>query len=92
MSVTKQIADHFRQVHFGGNWTSVNLKESLSDIDWQLATRKVQSLNSIAALVFHINYYLSEVLKVLKGEPLTHTTNLALLTLQSIRKSIGINY
>ena len=71
MNITKQIADHFRQVHFGGNWTSVNLKETLSDVDWQLATRRVQSLNTIAALVFHINYYVSEVLKVLKGEPLT---------------------
>ncbi|MEO6730637.1 MAG: hypothetical protein ABIN01_05430 [Ferruginibacter sp.] len=43
MSITKQIADQFRQVYFGGNWISVNLKEALSDVDWQQATRKVQS-------------------------------------------------
>ena len=71
MNITKQIADHFRQVHFGGNWTSVNLKETLSDIDWQQATRRVQAFNTIADLVFHINYYASAVLNVLKGEPLT---------------------
>ncbi|MCW3091716.1 MAG: hypothetical protein JWP81_2785 [Ferruginibacter sp.] len=70
MSITEKIAKHFREVHFGGNWTSVNLKETLTNVDWQQATTKVHSLNTIAALVFHINYYVSVVLKVLKGEPL----------------------
>jgi uncharacterized damage-inducible protein DinB len=70
MIVTEQIAKPFRQVFFGGNWTAVNLKDTLADVDWQQATAKVQSFNTIAALVFHINYYVSEVLKVLNGEPL----------------------
>lgn len=71
MDLVRQIAKNFRQVHFGGNWTSVNLKDTLADVDWKQATAKVHSLNTIAALAFHINYYISEVLKVLKGEPLT---------------------
>ena len=70
MNLTTQIAKHFRDVHFGGNWTSVNLKETLTDVSWQQATTKIYSLNTIATLVFHINYYVSTVTKVLQGEPL----------------------
>ena len=70
MSLTAQIAKHFRDVHFGGNWTSVNLKEALADVTWQQATTKIYSLNTIATLVFHMNYYVSAVLKVLEGGPL----------------------
>ena len=71
MNLTAQIAKHFRDVHFGGNWTSVDLKQALADVDWQQATTKVYSFNTIAILVFHINYYISAVAKVLQGEPLT---------------------
>jgi len=71
MKLTAQIAKHFRDVHFGGNWTSVNLKETLTGVTWQQATTKIYSLNTIATLVFHINYYISAVTKVLQGEPLT---------------------
>jgi hypothetical protein len=70
MSLTKQIAKQFRDVHFGGNWTAVNLKDSLADVSWQQATTKVYSLNTIALLVYHINYYVSAVGKVLQGGPL----------------------
>ena len=70
MNISGQIAKQFREVHFGGNWTAVNLKESLSDVTWQEATQKVNSFNTIAALVFHINYYVSAVLKVMQGEQL----------------------
>jgi len=71
MNLTAQIAKHFRDVHFGGNWTSVNLKEALAGVNWQQATTKIYSLNTIATLVFHINYYVSAVTEVLQGEPLT---------------------
>ncbi len=70
MNLTGQIAKLFRDVHNGGNWTSVNLKENLTDVTWQQATTKVHSFNTIAALVYHMNYYVSSVLKVLQGEPL----------------------
>ena len=70
MDLTSQIAKHFKDVHFGGNWTSVNLKQTLADVTWQQATTKIYSLNTIATLVFHINYYVSAVLKVLQGGPL----------------------
>jgi hypothetical protein len=70
MNTASQIAKHFREVHFGGNWTAVNLKDSLKDVTWQQATTKVHSFNTIAALVYHMNYYVAVVLKVLQGEPL----------------------
>jgi hypothetical protein len=70
MMATKQIAKHFRDAHFGGNWTSVNLKDTLTDVDWKQATTKVYDLNTIAVLVFHINYYVGAILKVLQGEAL----------------------
>lgn len=70
MNFTRQIAKHFRDVHFGANWTSVNLKDSLTGITWQQATTQIYSLNTIATLVFHMNYYVSAVLKVLQDEPL----------------------
>ena len=70
MNLTGQIAKHFREIHFGGNWTCSNLKDNLVDVTWQQATTQVYSLNTIAALVYHMNYYVSAVLKVLQGEPL----------------------
>ncbi len=70
MNTTTQIAKHTRDIHFGGNWTSVNLKDTLSDITWEQANATVHDLNSIAQLLFHINYYVSTILKVLQGGPL----------------------
>jgi hypothetical protein len=70
MNLTAQIAKHFREIHFGGNWTASSLKDHLADLTWQQATTKVYSLNTIAALVYHMNYYVSSVIKVLQGEPL----------------------
>ena len=70
MSQTAQIAKHLREVHFGKNWTWVNLKDTLADVDWRQATTKIHGFNTIAALVFHINYYVEAVTKVLEGGPL----------------------
>jgi len=71
MNLTEQIAKHLREVYFGGNWTSSNLKDNLADVTWRQATTQVYSFNTIAILVYHMNYYVSAVLKVLQGEPLT---------------------
>jgi len=67
MDLSNQTAKHFREVFFGGNWTSVNLKDSLADVSWQEATTKVDGVNTIATLAYHITYYISAVLKVLEG-------------------------
>lgn len=70
MNTSKQIAKHIRDIHFGGNWTCVNLKDTLNGVSWQQATTPVHTLNTIAKLVYHINYYVSTIIKVLQGGPL----------------------
>lgn len=70
MHLATQIAKHLKEVHFGGNWTCSNLKDKVSDITWEQATTKVHSFNTIATLVYHINYYVAAVSKVLEGQPL----------------------
>lgn len=77
MSLTQQIARHLREVHFGGNWTASNLKDNLADLTWQQATTQIYSFNTIAKLVYHMNYYVSAVLKVLKGGPLDASDKLS---------------
>lgn len=68
MHLTEQIAKQFRDVYFGGNWTAVTLKENLEEVSWQQATTKIHSFNTIAALLYHINYYVRAVGGVLGGE------------------------
>lgn len=71
MNYTKQIAKQLRDVHFGGNWTWVNFKETLDGITWGKATEQVHDFNTIAALVYHMNYYAAGVTEFLNGQPLT---------------------
>ncbi|TND09831.1 MAG: hypothetical protein FD123_955 [Bacteroidetes bacterium] len=71
MNLTAQIAKHFREVHFGGNWTWSNLKDNLADVTWQQAITPVYDLNTIAVLTFHVNYFVCAALDVLEGRPLT---------------------
>ena len=65
--ISAQIAKHLRELHTGGNWTGSNLKQVLSGVTWEEAITRVGSFNTIAVLVFHTNYYVSAILKVLKG-------------------------
>ena len=67
MDFSKQIAQHLRAVYNGGNWTSSSLKDHLFDLNWKQAITKHSSNNSIYSLVYHMTYYIPEVLKVLKG-------------------------
>jgi len=70
MHLSSQIAKHLKDVFYGGNWTSVNVKDTISDIPWQQALQKLSSLNTIVALVYHMGYYVSAILKVYNGGPL----------------------
>lgn len=70
MRLTDQIATQLRAVHFGGNWTASSLKDKLADVTWQQATASVGSFHPIAALVYHMNYFVSATLQVLAGGPL----------------------
>lgn len=68
MKRTKQIADRFREVILDGKWiANTNIQEQLADLNWQQATTQVESLNSIAALTFHIDYYIAGLINVFNG-------------------------
>lgn len=68
MGSSKQIASRFREVLLDGKWiANTNYTHSLSDLSWQEATHKIGSLNTIAALAYHINYYMAGVLNVFEG-------------------------
>lgn len=77
MNLSTQVAKHLREVYFGVNWTWVNLKEQLEGVDWKQATTQYGNLNTIAKLVYHINYYVEAQLKVLRGGPLDSSDKFA---------------
>lgn len=70
MHLSKQIAKHMYDVHFGGNWTTIHVQEVLENVTYQQAIFQVKDFNTIAHLTYHINYYVSEVMHVLKGNEL----------------------
>ena len=58
MENSKQLANRFREVILDGKWiANTNYKHALSDVNWKQATTKIGSLNTMAVLVYHINYY-----------------------------------
>ena len=71
MHLTEQIAKQFRDVYFGGNWADVTLKENLEGVNWQQAITQLHSFNTIAGLLYHMNFYVRAVGGVLQGEPLS---------------------
>jgi len=65
------IANRLREVLLSGRWiANTNYREQLSMVTHEEATRKINGLNSIAALTYHVNYYLSGLIRVLDGGPL----------------------
>ena len=72
MQKSKELARRFREILLNGDWVvTTNYKDQLSDLTWQQATTKIGTLNTIAALTFHINYYVAGILTVLEGGELT---------------------
>ena len=58
MQLNDYISRHILEVHNGGNWTEVNIRDTLRDISFAEATRKTSaSANTIASLVYHLNFY-----------------------------------
>jgi len=68
MGNSNQLANRFREVFLNGTWiANTNYKMQLNDITWKQVITKVKSLNSVAALAFHINYYVAGVLNLFEG-------------------------
>lgn len=70
MCISSQLAKQLRDAYFGGNWTAVNLRDTVAGLTWQQAVAKVYGFNSIVALVYHTNYYVQAISSVLRKEPL----------------------
>ena len=72
MENANQLSRRFRDVFLDGKWiANTNYQKLLADLNYQQATTKIGSLNTIALLTFHIDYYLGGVLQVLQGGALT---------------------
>ncbi|MDQ1159825.1 hypothetical protein QE422_000193 [Chryseobacterium sp. SORGH_AS 447] len=71
MSTVLQLAKRFREVLLDGLWiANTNFKDQLSDVTWEQAVTRVGSLNTIAMLTFHIDYYIAGLIQVFEGGPL----------------------
>lgn len=78
MNTSQHLAKQFRDLYFGPNWVSgASLKENLADISLEEALISIHGLNSIAALTYHVHYYVRIVSKVLEGGPLEGSDKLS---------------
>lgn len=68
MSTVPQLSKRFREVLLDGLWiANTNFKDQLSGVSWEQAVTKVGSLNTIAMLTFHIDYYIAGIVNVFEG-------------------------
>ncbi|MDG2193377.1 MAG: DUF1572 domain-containing protein [Polaribacter sp.] len=68
MKLSIQIANRFREILLNGDWVvNTNFKNQLSDLTWKQATTQIGSINTIATLTFHINYYIAGIVNVFEG-------------------------
>ncbi len=64
----KLIANRLEEVLLNGRWiANTNFKAQLMTITWQQSIYKIADLNTIAALTYHVNYYLAGILNVFEG-------------------------
>lgn len=68
MERSLNLANRLKEVLINGHWiANTNYKDLIENITWKQATQKIETLNTIAILVFHVNYYIAGLLNVLKG-------------------------
>jgi uncharacterized damage-inducible protein DinB len=68
MKSTYELAKRFREVILNGTWVAnTNYKHQLTDLNWEVATAKFDTLNTIAVLAQHIHYYINGVKNVFEG-------------------------
>lgn len=70
MKLSKSLSQHIHELYFGDNWSETSFQKAVQDLSWEQAKTSVFELNSIAALIFHTNYYLLAQLDVFNGGPL----------------------
>ena len=71
MKLNTYLAHRLKEILTEGTWvTGINFKAQILDLHWREAIKKIDHLNTIADLTFHIHYYIEGVIKVLEGGPL----------------------
>ncbi|MFN3639351.1 MAG: DUF1572 domain-containing protein, partial [Flavobacterium sp.] len=72
MNISKALAERLREVILNGTWiANTNFKDQLEDVSVEMATKTNGDWNSLAALTFHIHYYIKGILEVFEGKPLS---------------------
>jgi len=62
------LADRLDEVLLNGFWiANTNFKAQIESLTWKEATHKIGTVNTIASLTFHVNYYLAGIINVFKG-------------------------
>lgn len=60
-----QLANRLGEVILSGTWiANTNIKDQIENLDYTIANKQVQSLNTIAILAQHIHYYVSGIKNV----------------------------
>ncbi len=68
MDRSNNLANRLDEVLLNGQWiANTNFKMQIESVTWDQATQKIGTLNSLATLTFHVNYYLAGILNVFKG-------------------------
>ncbi|MCB0734807.1 MAG: DinB family protein [Flavobacteriales bacterium] len=68
MSQGTELANRFREVFLDGTFVAyTNYKAQLTTLNRETAFTRVSNLNTIAALTFHIHYYVAGILHVFRG-------------------------
>jgi hypothetical protein len=68
MDQSAQLSNRIREVFSTGLWiANTNYKKALANVTFEQATKKNGDLNTIAALTFHINYYVAGLNTVFAG-------------------------
>lgn len=68
MNRAKDLAERLEEIFLNGRWiANTNFYEQLSQTGFEEAITKVATLNSIAALTFHVNYYLGGLIEAFRS-------------------------
>jgi hypothetical protein len=68
MQLNQYLANRTEEVLLNGKWiANTNFKEQIESVSWREATTKIDELNTIALLTFHVDYYLGGLNQVFDG-------------------------
>lgn len=68
MNLNIHIANRLKDVFLDGKWiANTNFKEQLMNTTWEQAIYKIENINSIALLTFHIHYYIKGFINVFEN-------------------------